>query len=303
MKLWAFIIGWLLLLLSIALIALRANQLERARKRLFLSEDDAASPTNASDRSVLGRWLFLAGFRSRLGPPAFVLSTIFLLVLGVGTAHAINESGLIARGMKTIGAFPGGALDILAPLLYGAPWLALGFLAAIPFIIVRSARAERVTAVEQDLPLTLEILSTLAEAGLSFDPALDRLLESQPARRPLGDELRLFRGETRAGRPRVQSFRNLASRLEVTAISTFVSALVQAEQSGAGIAMVLREQANDLRSRRRERALEAATALPVKRLIPLFICFLPGIFVWALGPSFYQLFRFMDVFVRHGGVR
>ena len=74
---------------------------------------------------------------------------------------------------------------------------------------------------------------------------------------------------------------------------------MQAEQTGAGVATVLREQADDLRKRRRERALEEATALPVKRLVPLFICFLPGIFVWSLGPSFFQLIRFMDVFTRN----
>jgi tight adherence protein C len=67
--------------------------------------------------------------------------------------------------------------------------------------------------------------------------------------------------------------------------------LVQAEQLGKGIARCLRQQADDLRSRRRERALAFANALPVKRLFPLVICFLPGLFVWTLGPAFVQLFK------------
>ncbi len=66
---------------------------------------------------------------------------------------------------------------------------------------------------------------------------------------------------------------------------------------------MLRRQADDVRDRRRERAIEAAQALPVKRLVPLAICFLPGIFVWALGPSFAQFFQFVSVFTRHGGGR
>ena len=301
--------GWLLLAYAALVIAVRARRSELARKRLFAPDGGSASVPSSDllpgsdEPRLLGRWLFLAGYRSPEAANIFVMVTALLFCLGLGTAYLLEHSGLVARGVATINAFPGGMLDILSPLLYATPWLALGFLAALPYIVVRSARRERVRRIEQDLPLTLEILSTLAETGMSFDPALDRLLDSQPASQPLARELRAFRDETRAGRPRVQSLRRLARRVDVTSLSTFVSAIVQAEQTGAGIATVLREQSEDLRKRTRERALEAATALPVKRLVPLFICFLPGIFVWSIGPSFYQLFRFMDAFTRNRGLR
>lgn len=81
-------------------------------------------------------------------------------------------------------------------------------------------------------------------------------------------------------------------------MSIFVSAIVQAEQVGAGIAQVLRQQANDLRDRRREDAMAMAMSLPVKRLFPLVICFLPGIFVAALGPTAYQFFQHIDTVLR-----
>ena len=80
-----------------------------------------------------------------------------------------------------------------------------------------------------------------------------------------------------AGRPRIASLRRLARRVDVTAFTIFVSALVQTEQTGSGVAEVLRRQADDLRDRRREQAVAIAMALPVKLLFPLVICFLPGL--------------------------
>ena len=77
-------------------------------------------------------------------------------------------------------------------------------------------------------------------------------------------------------------------------MSIFVSALVQAEQVGAGFSNVLRTQADDLRNRRREDANMLAQALPVKLIFPLVICFLPGIFVVTLGPIFMQFIRLAD---------
>ena len=70
--------------------------------------------------------------------------------------------------------------------------------------------------------------------------------------------------------------------------------LVQAEQLGTGIAQVIRRQADDLRKRRRERANAFAASLAVKRMFPLVLCFLPGLFVWTLGPVFTQLFIMAD---------
>jgi tight adherence protein C len=78
----------------------------------------------------------------------------------------------------------------------------------------------------------------------------------------------------------------------------FVSAVVQAEQVGAAMATVLRQQALDLRNRRREDAMALAMALPVKRLFPMIICFLPGIFVATLGPTFFEFFQYADTVLR-----
>jgi tight adherence protein C len=105
-----------------------------------------------------------------------------------------------------------------------------------------------------------------------------------------------------AGQQRVRSLRRLAWRVDVPGLSIFVSALVQADQVGAGVSEVLRRQAEDQRSRRREQALTQAGAIPVKLLFPLVVCFLPAIMVFSLGPMFYQLFQFIEGFLRARGL-
>ena len=74
----------------------------------------------------------------------------------------------------------------------------------------------------------------------------------------------------------------------------FASALIQAEQVGSGIAEVLRVQSDDLRQRRRERAIREAETLQVKLVFPLVICCLPGLFVITLGPAFSELFEVLE---------
>ena len=140
-------------------------------------------------------------------------------------------------------------------------------------------------------PSRLDLLATLSEAGLGFDTGLARILETKLGDHPLARDFRSYQADLLAGRPRIDALRRFARRIEVASISILVSALVQAEQLGTGIAQVLRRQADDLRSRRRERANAFAMTLPVKRMFPLVICFLPGIFVWPLGPAFAQLFQ------------
>ena len=148
------------------------------------------------------------------------------------------------------------------------------------------------------MPITLELLSTLSQAGLGLDASIVKLLESQDPSRPLAQELRLYQLETLTGVPRIQCLRRLSQRLGVGSVSTFISAIVQAEQVGAGMADVLQRQADDLRNRRREQAMALAQSVPVKLTFPLVICFLPGIFVTTLGPTFHQFFQLAENVIR-----
>ncbi len=271
----------------------------RGLDRLFAETGAAEEPLQGDVAAAgpLRRWLFLAGYRQPSAPSAFVAAEFAMVVLGISLVYILYQTGLIGQAERTIELLPSGIGDLFLPLVFWAPWVVFLMLLALPWLIVRRARRDRTEKVEQDLPLSLELLATLSEAGLGFDAALARLLDSVRDDRPLPRELRTYQADLLAGRTRVESFRRLARRLDISSASIIVSALVQAEQLGSGIAQALRRQADDLRDRRRERANAFAMALPVKRMFPLVICFMPGIFVWTLGPFFVQLFQIADKFM------
>ena len=275
-----------------------------SRERMFAAapgEEPAGLPGREEDLGWLRWWLFRAGYRSPAAAEIWVLATAGFLALGGLFALAFYRSGvrpLLLRGLEEM---PSGLGDVFVPMAYALPWLVLAVLGCLPLLVVRAARRKRVTRVEQDLPITLELLATLAEAGIGFDAALDRILESQPADRPLAQEFRAFQLEVLAGRPRAECLRRLGRRVNVSSLTLFISALVQATQVGSGVSDVLRRQVEELRNRRREQALTLAAALPVKLLFPLVICFLPGIFVAVLGPAFYQFFQLIDSLNRSRG--
>jgi pilus assembly protein TadC len=228
----------------------------------------------------------------------FLAATALLGAAGAAAAFFSRASALFAQGLRLLETFPGGVGDIFLPILYLGPWTFATILTCLPWLVVQRTRRRRVESMEQDLPVTLELLATLGEAGLGFDAALARLLDSQPYDRPLSRELRTFQLDTLSGRSRAECFRRLAARVDLPALSTFVSAIVQAERVGAAVAGVLRQQADDLRDRRRENAMALAMSLSVKRLFPMMICFLPGIFVATLGPTFFQFFQYAETILR-----
>ncbi len=274
----------------------------RARRevhRRVYAEDDAnearlAAEGDVAAKSFLVRWLFLAGYRSPNAAAIFMSATFVCIVLGIVIVLAAEQSGLTKSAVAAASGVPGGLGDIAAPVLIAGPWIVLVLWAMLPWSVVNAARKRRVQAVDQDLPVTLDLLATMSETGLGFDSALSKVLESQRQDRPLVQELQTFQLEALGGISRVQCFRRLARRTEVQAMTIFVSALVQAEQVGAGFAKVLRTQADDLRNRRREDANMLAQALSVKLIFPLVICFLPGIFVCTLGPIFLQFIKLAD---------
>jgi tight adherence protein C len=274
-----------------------------SRRRALEFDEPPAREVAAGDpeeRGPIGRWLALAGYRSPGAARIFVGLTAVMFVVGIAPILLLRRSRLLETGLRALERIPGAVGEIFwAPLVLG-PWIILVILVCIPWLMVQRARRRLVSDVEQDLPLVLELLSTLGESGLGFDAALERVIDAQPPERPLTVEFRAFQREVLTGRSRIAALRRMAHRLDIPTMTIFVSALVQAEQIGSGVADVLRRQADDVRDRRRDRALNLAQALPVKLLFPLIICFLPAIFVVTLGPICLQFIKFADAIVNKG---
>jgi tight adherence protein C len=270
------------------------------RERLFQQVDETPVERDA-EADFLTRWLSRAGYRDSGAASAFLGLTALAIVVALTVPYVVYASGVTAQMVRGLEVIPGAVGEIFLPFVYIAPWALATGLACMPWLVVRAARRRRVRDIEQDLPIYLELFATLSEAGLGFDAALDRVLRAQASDMPLANEFRTFQVEVLAGRRRTDCLRRLARRVDVLTLTIFVSAMVQAEQVGSGVAAVLRRQADDLRERRRESLLAQAMTLPVKLVFPLVICFLPGIFAVTLGPIFYQFFQLAESLMRGRG--
>ena len=132
----------------------------------------------------------------------------------------------------------------------------------------------------------LDLLVVSVEAGLGLDQALLRVgAELEFAYPELADELHLINLELRAGKPRAEALRNLADRTGVDDLSALVTMLIQTDKFGTSVAQSLRVYSETLRTKRRQRAEEAAAKTGVKMVFPLVLCIFPAIWVVTIGPA------------------
>lgn len=144
----------------------------------------------------------------------------------------------------------------------------------------------------ESFPDALDLLTVCVEAGLAMDAALIKVAdEMQLGSRVLSEELHLVTLELRAGLPKDRALRNLAMRTGVDDVDALVAMLIQAERFGTSIADSLRVQSDQLRTRRRQRAEEAAAKIALKLLFPLIFFIFPSLLVVLMGPAFIQISR------------
>ena len=137
--------------------------------------------------------------------------------------------------------------------------------------------------IRRSMPDTLDMLTVCVEAGLGFDAALAQVVRTTTG--PFAAEGARVLQEMQFGRSRVDALRSLADRNTAPELRVFASALIQAAELGVPVGRVLREQAVEMRLRRRQRAEEQAQKVPVKILFPLLFCLFPALFVMVIGPG------------------
>lgn len=301
--LWTMLLIWLAVVAGLFLVIVRHSQRRHALERLGAPpggehegevEQVARPQVPHEDPSRLGRWLTRAGFRRPRARAMFLLVCGFALVTAVTVTLVLLEGAVLRPLSERVALLPPSVASLVGTTLDLLPWFLGGVIAASPWLVVRAVRKRRVDALQRELPVLLDLLATLSESGLGFDAAIESVLASSPDEGPLFDELRQFQLETLIGLSRTRCLRSLADRAHLPAMNVFCSAMIQADQVGAGFSHVLRQQADSLRARRREEAMIASQALPVKLVFPLVICFLPGIFVTTLGPAFQQFVETLE---------
>jgi tight adherence protein C len=262
-------------------VDLRNRELARpARERLLRPFYGAALGlvrrfTPAGAREAIHRKLVAAGSPVAWDADRVLVAKIFGLAGG-----AVLGLLFLALGF----AWPIRVFAFLAVALIGY-WL--------PNIVLVNAVQRRQNDIRQALPDSIDLLTICVEAGLGFDAALAHVSKNTTG--PLADEFYRTLQEVQLGRSRNEAMRNLAARSNVAELSAFVLAMVQADIFGVSVANVLRVQAKDMRTKRRQLAEERAMKVPIKVLFPVLFCIFPALFVVILGPA---IMRIADVFAR-----
>jgi tight adherence protein C len=190
--------------------------------------------------------------------------------------------GLITLG--AIGALFG--LHNLALLVVGAAvGAAAGFF--LPDVLLYNAGLKRQQVIPLALPDALDLLTICVEAGLGFDAALAQVARNTKG--PLAAEFARVLQEMQFGKSRTEAMRAMAERCPVSELQSFVSALIQSNELGIPVGDILREQAKEMRVRRRQRAETAAQKVPVKITFPLILCLFPALLIIVMGPGIIEL--------------
>jgi tight adherence protein C len=183
------------------------------------------------------------------------------------------------------------AFGALVTPIFGRPnfvfaLAALGLGYVLPGMVLARLARRRQHRLRLSLPDALDLLVISVEAGLGLDQALQRVGEELAFAHPeLSGELRLVNLELRAGKARIEALKNLAERTGVDDISALVAMLVQTDRFGTSVAQSLRVHSDTSRTKRRQRAEEAAAKTGVKMVFPLVACIFPAIWVVTIGPA------------------
>jgi tight adherence protein C len=232
-----------------------------------------AAPQSPSEMGKLQRKLTTAGYRSYEAVAVFY---------GIRLACAVIAFALLATPIL-----------VHPNLLMALAGCGLGYL--LPSMALGRMAKRRQHRIRLGLADALDLLVVSVEAGLGLDQALQRVGEELDFAHPdLSDELRLINLELRAGKARVEALKNLADRTGVDDIVSLVAMLVQTDKFGTSVAQSLRVHSETVRTKRRQRAEEAAAKTGVKMVFPLVFCIFPAIFVVTIGPA---AIKFVQVLV------
>jgi len=226
-------------------------------------------PASDENQTVLRTKLANAGFRHPGAQMVFLGSKTLLAVAGliVGALSGLwlRQEPAVLLGLVT---FAGG----------------LGFM--LPNAWLMLAAGGRKTKLRYGLPDTLDLLVVSVESGLALDAALKRVGEEMaPVHPELSEEMRLATMESQMGIPRGEALENLARRCGVDEMRSLVTVILQAEKFGTSISRALRNQADSLRTKRRQAAEERAQKTAVKLMLPLVMFIFPAMGVVLGGPA------------------
>lgn len=226
--------------------------------------------TRADTATKIAHRLDIAG-----NPPAWDVNRIIgLKVLGLGALGSLGFLFLLGRDLP---------IDRVA--LFTVGFAAFGYV--LPNLLLKNSGDKREALMRNSLPDAIDLLTISVEAGLGFDAAVARVAKNTTG--PLAQEFSRLLQEMQLGIGRAEAMRAMGERTSLSDLKSFCLAMVQADSLGIPIARVLRIQSHEMRTKRRQRAEEAAQKVPVKILFPVIFFILPTIFIVVIGPVFLSM--------------
>lgn len=228
-------------------------------------------PDNA--RRQINAALQVAGRPGGMGASDFIALRYF--AAAVLCSAGILLGGLAqSRVLLALGALLGGVVGLYAPTF----WL-------------RWRRNRRRAEIQVDLPDVIDVLVVCVEAGLTFEAAIERVVEKYD--HALAAEFGRAMQEVRLGRSRLEALGEIGRRTGVEEVENFIQAVIQSEQLGSGVSRILRIQSDEMRGRRLILAQERGARASLKMLLPMLGCIFPTLWVILLGPAALIAYHFL----------
>jgi tight adherence protein C len=232
-----------------------------------------AVPRSPSEMGKLQQRLVTAGYRNNEAVAVF---------FGIRIGAALLMFFLFAS-----------PIFIKPSLVVGLAACGLGYV--LPGMVLARMAKRRQHRIRLGLPDALDLLVVSVEAGLGLDQAIQRVADELAFAHPeLAEEMRLINLELRAGKARSEALKNFGERTGVDDVISLVTMLVQTDKFGTSVAQSLRVHSDTSRTKRRQRAEEAAAKTGVKMVFPLVFCIFPAIWVVTIGPA---AIKFVQVLV------
>ncbi len=236
----------------------------------------------------------LGEISTRFTPQKLLQETTLKLELA-GNPGRIDASTFLAT--RFVGAAIFGGLLLLISTLPTVNWpfarvvLVVGIFTALGFFFpqlwLQSRINGRQNEVRKAMPDALDLLTICVEAGLGFDAAMSKVSEKWE------NELSIMFGrairEVQLGKTQREALRDMADRIGLPELTSFVAAVIQSQILGVSLAKVLRIQSDQMRVKRRQFAEELAHKAPVKMIIPMALLTFPSIMIILMAPAAFQI--------------
>jgi tight adherence protein C len=279
-------------------LAARLAEYSQSGEAVSLEEIELSQPF--TDRVVMPLMRKLGEMSSRF-TPQHVLEQTRLKLERAGNPGRLDASTFLALHFVCSGFFGGAGLLISVLSTTISPFtktlLVVGFAIGgyfFPDLWVKSKAEKRQKEVRKAMPDALDLLTICVEAGLGFDAAMSKVNEKWD------NELSLAFGrvirEIQLGKLRRDALRDMADRLGLAEMTSFVAAVIQSELLGVSMSKVLRIQADQMRMKRRQRAEEEAHKAPIKMIFPMGLFIFPALMIVLLTPAGLRLAKSLVYF-------